>query len=145
MSDDTTPPPECSQFHLAEYTSLHGEIRELNGEARTLERQALYATGAVWAWLAVNPTSVHDIAWYIPVLFSTGGATRAYLLTRAVNNIAAYLLELDDAFAARPTLLGWHTYRKKERVTAGVMRSGLAFWFLLVTLTIVLPTARLLL
>jgi hypothetical protein len=37
------------QFHVAEYTSLHGEIRELITEALTLARQGLFATGAVWA------------------------------------------------------------------------------------------------
>jgi hypothetical protein len=46
------------QFHVAEYTSLHGEIRELITEARTLERQGLFAIGAVWAWLAIHGKDV---------------------------------------------------------------------------------------
>jgi hypothetical protein len=32
-------PTRTIQFHIAEYTFLHGEIRDLNGAAGTLERK----------------------------------------------------------------------------------------------------------
>ena len=45
---------DCEKFHLAEYNTLHGEIRELIAESRLLERQVIFATGAVWVWLAAK-------------------------------------------------------------------------------------------
>jgi hypothetical protein len=129
-----------TQYHIAEYTSLHGEIRELNTEARMLERQVLYATGAVWTWLAIHGADTPWIAWYIPVLFVVGGAYRASSLKKAVDNIVSYILQLDKVFAASPNLIGWETYRREYNVTAGVMRSAKVFWWLLFALTILFPS-----
>ena len=134
-----------AQYHVAEYASLHGEIRELNVEARTLERQVLLATGAVWAWLAVHGTNVPQLAWFIPVLFSVAGATRAFALKRAVENIALYIRRLDaELCTGRPSLMGWETLRRLKPPTegfktSGVMWSAWFFWGLLVLATALIP------
>ena len=145
MSENTSLRSESTQFHVAEYGSLHGEIRELNTEARTLERQTLYATGAVWAWLAIYGKDVPSIAWYIPVLFSVGGGLRAVSLKRAVDNIADYIVKLDRLFAASPKLVGWETYRRQNKVSAGVMLSAQVLWWLFFGLTVLVPTVVLIL
>jgi hypothetical protein len=133
------------QYHVAEYASLHGEIRELIAEARTLERQVLFATGAVWAWLAIHGKDVPQLAWYIPVLFAVAGAIRAFALKRAVENIALYIRRLEGALSAGPpNLVGWKTFRRlmppaEEFVTSGVMWSAWFFWVLLILATVVIP------
>lgn len=39
--------PEVAQFHIAEFVSLHDEIRDLNIEARSLEQQSDFAIGTM--------------------------------------------------------------------------------------------------
>jgi len=40
-------PTGTIQSDIADYTFLHGKICDLNSEAQTLERQVIFATGAV--------------------------------------------------------------------------------------------------
>jgi len=134
-----------AQYHVAEYASLHGEIRELIAEARTLERQVLFATGAVWAWLAIHGKDVPQLAWFIPVLFSVAGTLRAFALKRAVENIALYIRKLEGVLAAAPlNLVGWETFRRLSPPAEGFVRSGVMwstwfFWALLNLATVVIP------
>jgi hypothetical protein len=130
---------------VAEYASLHGEIRELIAEARTLERQVLFGTGAVWAWLAIHGKDVAQLGWFIPLLFALGGAFRAFALKRAVENIALYIRKLEGALAeGPPNLVGWETFRRLRPppegfVTSGVMWSAHVFWALLILATVLVP------
>jgi hypothetical protein len=138
---------DSAQFHVAEYTSLHGEIRELVSEARTLERQALFATGAVWTWLATRDNQILlSVSWFIPVLFSIGGAIRAMALARAIENIATYIRQIENVLAARPQLQGWEYFRRQKPPPLGLVVSGLSisarlFWCLLIAVTLSVPLA----
>lgn len=147
MSETSGPGIESSvQFHIAEYGSLHGEIRELLIEARTLERQVVFATGAVWSWLAVHGQSAHALAWFLPVLFSVGGAIRAAALKKEVNNIASYIWEIEYVLATTlPNLPGWHRFREQKALTAGLLRGARIFWSVLILITLVVPITILLL
>ena len=130
---------ESSDYHLAEYTSLHGEIRELNAEERVLEKQAIFATGVVWAWLAVHGAAVPWLAWCIPILFSVAGGIRAVALNRAVENIAAYIMKLERELTASSPVKGWETHRREQSVASGLSRSAKAFWILLLLITLLVP------
>ena len=124
---------DCEKFHLAEYNTLHGEIRELITESRLLERQVVFATGAVWAWLATKPESIPFIAWFIPLMFSTGGYVRATLLQKHVDNIAAYIIKIEKKFC--PNEECWHRSRKQS----GIRLSSKIFWALLILITLIAP------
>ena len=133
MEENSESRTDCVKFHLAEYSSLHGEIRELITESRTLERQVLFATGAVWVWLATNDDYVPYIAWLIPLLFSSGGYIRATLLQGQVDRIASYLVTIEENLC--PTECCWHG----SKIPSGIRLSSYVFWCLLILVTIVVP------
>jgi hypothetical protein len=139
------PDPAVVQFHIAEYSSLHGEIRELNGEARALERYVLFTTGGVWAWLLTEGSGVVDLfAFFIPAIFSLMGFLRVRAIRTDIANIAAYVRKIEDALAGFPNLPGWHIYRHPDlpepRLKLGkVTRSANLFWFTMILATVLVP------
>ncbi len=125
----------CEKFHMAEYNTLHGEIRELVAESRLLERQVIFASGAVWAWLATNTDSdsIPYFAWFIPLIFSTGGYIRATLLQKHVDSIASYIMKIERKLC--PNEECWHGSKKQS----GIRLSSKVFWVLLILVTIITP------
>ena len=124
---------DCENFHLAEDNTLHGEIRELIAESRLLERQVVFATGAVWAWLATHPISIPYVAWFIPLMFSFGGYIRATLLQKHVDSIAVYIVKIERKLC--PNEGCWHG----SKIQSGIRLSSKVFWALLILVTIITP------
>ena len=118
---------------MAEYNTLHGEIRELVAESRLLERQVIFATGVAWAWLATNTNSIPYVAWFIPLIFSTGGYIRATLLQKHIDSIASYIMKIERKLC--PNEECWHGSKNQS----GIRLSSKVFWALLILVTIITP------
>jgi len=60
--------PDERDFHLKEFECLRSEIEFTLGEFHSVQRNAILATGAVWAWLFTQNVTTWQ-AWGIPFLF----------------------------------------------------------------------------
>lgn len=146
--------PDQKEFHFKEYDSLKAEITALVEHSRKLEIYALGGMAAFYAWwfLRANPENgnatlaVDEKALLLPVLIAVMGAFRSLAVALRIDQIAKYLVKLEDVFALEG--LGW------ERTLAGpnprgnspsvVKRSpfkssGSVYWTLLLVVTLVAP------
>lgn len=120
-------------FHLKEYESLKQEVSEQVEHTRKLEIYAVGGIAAFYAWYIGATTLPHELL-IIPLLLASLGAWRSGAALKRINEIAAYLVQLEGVFALTGDKLGWETHRKNNR-SSPFLLSGTAFWGTLILVT----------
>ena len=124
------------KYLLQEFKGLREEIMECIKESRSLERNALLASGAIWAWAIANKTqAVYQPLLLVPPLIAILSALRAWSLWKHLGHLSNYIQKVEIAFSV-PDSLGW------ERVFSASTdysksTSAIVFWVLLVIATII--------
>ena len=130
------PPNPQPDFYKSEYEGLRREIELTLNEARALERYAVIATSAVWAWLATNGTSeAYRWFWFIPIVVTALGVLRSKALEKEFGLFAEYLESVEE----RNKTPGWQTFLAKPENanrTHGISRTATVFWTALLIATI---------
>ncbi len=123
------------QFLLKEFDQLREELLECIKESRLLERNALLASGAIWAWAIANKSqSVYQTLLLVPPLIVSLSGLRAWSLSKHIGHLAAYIQEVENAFAL-PTGLGWeHVFAKSTDYSKSA--SAIIFWLVLLAATL---------
>lgn len=119
-------------FLMKEFDALKTEIGEVRREIWSIERLAVGASGAVWAWLATNKPEFGAV-WFVPVLFAVLGGMRCSALSRSIQSAGEYL-RLNESRVTNYE--GWETFKQRSG-GAGIVRSQEVFWWTLFLITIV--------
>jgi len=136
-------------YYRWESESLRASIVASIKETRSLERNALIATGAVWTWLSTAAIGAKvPLAWWIPALFAVFGWLRTDALLRSIRRSATYIIRLERHLCAEVGPKGWerHLHSTRKREGAGdedrghIVRGTIdAFWAVLLAITVVAP------
>src|SRR5262245_41875510 len=127
-------------FLLKEFERLRVEMDESVKETRSLERNAVIASGAIWAWALVHPRVIPGVSFYvllsIPTIIVALSALRAWALQRHIIAMSKYLANVEKAFIL-PPCLGWE--RRFDESTEKTIKSlsAFLFWAILLLFTIV--------
>ncbi len=130
-------------FDLAEeeWKRLRAEALGHVEEARQLEKLAVGATGAVYAWLATHGTEMSNfgiLPWFIPVLFAALGSLRSWALGKQISTISEYLHKLENELRKdKSGGFGWEGYFSNKR--GHVYWSSVVFWSVLLSITLLVP------
>jgi len=124
-----------SEFRAREYDLLKSEVATYVAETRDLERYAVGAAAAVYAWLATQQGNLPAPVWSIPPLIALVGAVRSQALGRHIDIIASYLQKLEDQLGGGP---GWESYFKDRR--GELARSAFNFWLVFLAVSLLLST-----
>jgi len=102
----------CKDFLISEHSSLREEVIGLTKEISTLQRSALYLSGALWAWFASQtiPEKASFIL-YLPAALSVLILLRTMAINALIGNIDNYLLKMGEKLEL-PDGLGWEKYLK---------------------------------
>lgn len=126
----------AEKFLLQEFEALREEMMECIKESRSLERNALLASGAIWAWAIANKTqAVYQPLLLVPPLIAMLSALRAWSLWKHLDHLSNYIQQVEAALSV-PGNLGWErvffaSTDCSKRVTA------IVFWVLLVAATVI--------
>jgi hypothetical protein len=121
-------------FHLKEFEGLRKEIEYSLNEFHSVQRYAILATGAVWAWLFTQNVTTWE-AWGIPLLFTILGAIRQVALFEQMKTISGYIRKLEKKFC--DTYLGYeHFYRVERKNLKTAAYSNFLVWLILPVLTL---------
>lgn len=126
----------AEKFLLQEFEALREELMECIKESRSLERNALLASGAIWAWAIANKTqAVYQPLLLVPPLIAMLSALRAWSLWKHLDHLSNYIQQVEAALSV-PGNLGWErvffaSTDCSKRVTA------IVFWVLLVAATVI--------
>src|SRR5947209_16801814 len=82
-------------FNLKEYEALRVEINDTLREIRMIERYAVAASGAIWAWVATRP-NLHVAVWVLPLLLVAAGFIRNSILYAHVRQLSDYIRLLEQ-------------------------------------------------
>ena len=125
------------EFLLKEFERLRIEIDDSVKETRTLERNAVISSGAIWAWALVKTGTVTGASLYIllwlPVVIVSFSAFRAWALHRHLLSMGKYLAEVEKAFVL-PGGLGWEQ-RFAQSTGKTKSLSATVFWVCLLFIT----------
>jgi hypothetical protein len=125
------------EFLLKEFERLRIEIDDSVKETRTLERNAVISSGAIWAWALVNSGNVKGASLYIllwlPVIIVAFSMFRAWALHRHLWAMGEYLAEVAKAFVL-PLGLGWEQ-RFAQSTDKTKSQSATVFWIILLFIT----------
>jgi hypothetical protein len=117
-------------YILAEMTHLRAVYDKLISETVSLERYALWTTGATWAWCIANPSApaIDAVVWF-PALSTLLFGLRAWGHSRQARAICRYVGELQAKLDLADGI-GWE---REGLVASARMRSvtGFAFWLVL--------------
>ena len=127
-------PAASKDFHLKEYESLKKEVSEQVEHTRKLEIYAVGGIAAFYAWFIGAETNLPSELLIIPLLLAILGAWRSGAALTRINEIAVYLVQLEDVFALSGQRFGWETHRKNNPSNPFFL-SGAAFWGALVLVT----------
>lgn len=126
----------AEKYLLQEFEALREEMMECIKESRSLERNALLASGAIWAWAIANKTqAVYQPLLLVPPLIAMLSALRAWSLWKHLDHLSNYIQQVEAALSV-PGNLGWErvffaSTDCSKRVTA------IVFWVLLVAATVI--------
>ena len=109
------------QAALAEYGTLRTEIEGFLKHIGLTEQAVLVGIAGVWAWLAINATSLDSehfhLAWAIPFFLVCFGAARSSALYTHVTIVGKYIKENIE-----PKLgMGWEQFPERKK--------GFVVWF----------------
>jgi len=123
----------AKEFYLKEFESLRKEIMETLKDYHALERNAVIAVGATWAWLFHEGNEAKTAlshppppwAWFIPLVFVALGASRAAGLMKSFGIFHRYIEKVEVYLTEHGGPEGWEHFSWKE-TWAGA--SAWAFW-----------------
>ncbi len=122
-------------FLLQEFDALRDELMECVKESRSLERNALLASGAIWAWAIANKSqAVYQPLLLAPPLIALLSALRAWSLWKHWKQIAEYIQAVEAALSV-PNELGWERRFAASNSWSKTV-TAIVFWVLLVGATI---------
>lgn len=102
-------------FLISEHSSLREEIIVLTNEISTLQKSALYLSGALWAWFAAHSAQIIPekllFILYLPTALSALILLRTFAIKHLIDNIDNYLLKIGEKLNL-PNSLGWEKYLK---------------------------------
>jgi hypothetical protein len=125
----------AEKFLLQEYVGLRDELMECVKESRSLERNALLASGAVWAWAIANKTqSVYQPLLLVPPLIALLSALRAWALWKHLKQMSTYIQAVESALSL-PDGLGWERRFAASTDYSKSISAGI-FWTLLFSATV---------
>jgi hypothetical protein len=127
-------------FYLLEYKALRSEIENMLKDARSVERNVALSVGAIWAWLAVQPTAVvPKQVWLLPVLLVVLGAYRSSALLKTFGVMSLYIQKMEKRFCDNE-IEGWENFSNPRR--AWMSKSGGALWAVLLVTSIGIATYK---
>ncbi|HVT56783.1 MAG TPA: hypothetical protein VHR45_00140 [Thermoanaerobaculia bacterium] len=134
---ESKPPFEAQahQFLLEEFKALRKEIDDSVGETRLLERVALIATGAIWAWLAEKNRLNYWLIWSPLVIIVLSGL-RSLAIFHRIKMLGLYLNSMEVKYLQPP--YGWE-HSKFHREHHLISMSAVIYWIILVILAIAVP------
>jgi hypothetical protein len=99
---------------IKEFEYLKLEARDAISESRLIERNALIASAAVWAWFYAQPTRSAPLLYlkFIPLLLCLLGFLRAYALHVRLRRISEYVSLKEKQFGGNYTI-SWETHLNK--------------------------------
>jgi hypothetical protein len=124
------------EFLMKEYEALRDEMTESVKETRSVERNALIVTGAIWSWLAISNNSSYMQLKWLPAILIFLFAYRAYGLTTHIDSLHEYLIKIENLILPGKKL-GFEQLHQ-DRLTAK-RTSAYIFWALLIITTIIVP------
>ena len=120
----------AAELLLHEYDALRDEVMECVKESRLLERNALLASGAIWAWALANKSQpVYQALLFVPVLITLLSTLRSWALKKHLDQLGEYITRV-EAHAQLPKHLGWERQFAKS-ADKSKSRSAIAFWVVL--------------
>jgi|GEM_PF-1581291 len=130
--------PEQTKYLSDEMDYLRSAYMEAVRETRVLERYALVATGVIWSWLAVNDAQgvMGYIVWF-PAIITWLLGLRSWGIFKLLLSLRRYFALVEQS-AELPGKLGWEKHKVDDRERFEVKTVWL-FWFVLQTLTLVIP------
>jgi len=126
----------ANDFLLKEYEMLRTEMSEAVKETRTLERNALIVTGAIWSWLALKENVSYEELKWLPALIVLFSAFRALGLTMFIDEIGNYIATVEKSFITQNEL-GFERHFKAKKTLK--RKSAYFFWIIFFLLTAFIP------
>lgn len=121
----------CKEILISEHSSLREEILGLTNEIFTLQKSALYISGALWAWFA-SQTIPEKLLFmlYLPTAISALILLRTWAIIALIGNIDSYLSKMKEKLGL-PDGLGWEKYLKKSSKKLKYLWNTLYWGFLI--------------
>ena len=133
-----------------EYCTLREEVAALMEELAHIERYCLYATGAVYVWLAAKGGNITiPLVWFIPTVLVTFAMARSWTIGKQLSWMSQYLASIEEhAYLKESGPQGWEHFLGEEVERNGVVntRRGIrmkvtkAIWGVLLVLTLIFST-----
>ena len=138
---------DVHQFAIEQDKALWKEIAEGVKETRLLERYAVIATGAYWAFL-INDNQLSLLShkyWIwalVPALFAVLGGLRSVALLYRVESIGVFLKTTEESLGYP----GWETFLRSDSAKhpkhpKPFLWTGLIFWALVFVVAFLGPLA----
>jgi hypothetical protein len=125
-------------FCLAEYDALRREIEHMLDDSRAIERNAVFAVGATWAWLAVHIGNLPKAIWWMPVFLTVLGSYRSWALLKTFGLMSDYIQEIERHFygdeASSKIVAGWERFSRKRK--HWISQTGALLWILMFVTTV---------
>lgn len=108
------------KFLIEEYKQLRQEISLSMQRMDSAERNAILASGAIWAWLATNDQTIQQsfIVW-LPMFLSLMFALKAIAIRHGLYRLGSYIKNIESAHNL-PENLGWE-------ISNGMVKTGYPF------------------
>jgi ABC-type sugar transport system permease subunit len=142
-------PIETHHFHLEEYKSLREEAQWMLKDYRGLERNVALACAGLLAWFfgkdwgKYQGSTVHRIAFFIPLALAVVGSIRAWGILSAFSVLHGYLLKLETLFCLDSERAeGWEhfldakTNGDESSRRTGASKFAVGFWATLILITL---------
>jgi hypothetical protein len=125
---------------MYEYATLRKEIDIRNQELLKLQVYSVVGTFVMWSWLAASSKPLPKLIWFIPVLISVLGFTKARTHLGGIIRAAEYLRGLEKVVPKLSPLSGWENFLEEKRSKGlGRWSWNLAFWIILMAATVIVP------
>lgn len=148
MNDLTKIDKNTIEYLLEEQKQRRQEIDRLHARLESDQRNALLATGALWAWLITNTVSLQrellTLVAVLPIGLIAFFYYRSWGIRKEMALVAGYTRMLEDFFAV-PGNLGWERFweaRRPKRIRHGSLKGKThGFWIALIVLNLLFAVA----
>jgi hypothetical protein len=113
------------EYLIEEYRRLHEELLLSFQRMDSAEKNALLASGAIWAWLATHEQTVqYQMAVWVPLCLCVMFAVKGPTLRYGQKRIEKYVRLLEQQFGIDDKL-GWVS---QNRMVPGGLPIGIGLW-----------------
>jgi len=127
------------EYILEEYRQLRQEILLVLQRTDVLERNALLACGAIWAWLATHVENLqYKMVVWVPLFISVLFALKSGSLRYGQHRITRYLQRIEQTLGLAEGL-GWHNvhFMIPKSLPLGVGLWAIFYWIAIIVGNIV--------